>query len=156
MPFVTSLHPLQRKLCFMWIKNNYTLFHLPCFKHLDIALILSSLRMKFEPLQTLSLLIMCKYSSPRTFYVWFLQDQKQPKTKEQSYQHSHSKDIFILLSIESFGCLQNQVDDFLQLYANNVWGNEMPQQSFAFVLTTYFRQRVSIAFQKLQASTILN
>jgi hypothetical protein len=51
---------------------------------------------------------------------------KATQTKEQSYQHSHSRDLFILLSIESFGCLQNQVDDFLQLYANNVWGMKGP------------------------------
>lgn len=78
-PFVMSLHPLQRKLSFMWIKNNYTLFHLPSFKHPYIALTLSFLKMGFEPMQTLSLLITCKYSSPCTFYMWFLQDQKQPK-----------------------------------------------------------------------------
>lgn len=51
---------------------------------------------------------------------------KATQTREQSYQHSHSRDLFILLSIESFGCLQNQVDDFLQLYANHVWGMKGP------------------------------
>jgi glutaminase len=47
---------------------------------------------------------------------------KATQTKEQSYQHCHWRNFFIFLSIKSFGCLQNQVDDFLQLYAKNVWG----------------------------------
>ncbi len=35
-PYVMSLHPLQRKLIFMWFKNNY-MFCLMCFKHLDLS-----------------------------------------------------------------------------------------------------------------------
>jgi hypothetical protein len=35
-PYVMSLHTLQRKLVFMWFKNNCT-FCLLCLKHLDLS-----------------------------------------------------------------------------------------------------------------------
>jgi hypothetical protein len=86
----------------------------------------------------------------------FAASETAPTKEWWNYWDHHLVDQFLPLAIQIFSCLHKQVDDFLQVCTNNVWGMKDSGGPPLSILSTYFRQRVSIALQKLQAPTILS
>jgi hypothetical protein len=141
---MTSLHSLQRKLVYMWFMINYTLFDLPCFIHLDAMLTLSLPRWGSNPCRHCYCWFhMCISFGMCISYTWFCSIRGSPKNKD-----CHLGDGLLPLAIKAFAYLHMQVDDFLQLCANKMWGME-GLKSLALVLITCFWQRVSIVLQKM-------
>jgi hypothetical protein len=73
--------------------------------------------------------------------------------KVVSYHDWHFYDDFIFLTVEIFGCLHH-VDDLFQPCANMVWSVN-GSIGFPPILCSFYRQRMLVAFQKVQAATIL-
>jgi hypothetical protein len=58
--------------------------------------------------------------------------------------------------MEIFGSPPKQVDVFLHNCANAIWSLKIPEGPPLFVLVIFLQQNISIALQRLQASSILS
>jgi len=63
--------------------------------------------------------------------------------------------MFILLVIEDFKCLHQQVDEFFHQCANMVWGVKGTLGPPLLVLCTFYKQKVSMALKRAQMIFIL-
>jgi hypothetical protein len=78
------------------------------------------------------------------------------QAKERSYCNRHPIDQFFPLAIEVFDCLHKHVNVFLNDYANAIWSFKGTKGPHLSTLVIFFRQKVSITLQRMQASSILN
>ncbi len=116
------------------------------------------LKMGFEHLYTISLLIsFVNIFWPKHFLHVVLQ-QRKTQMNEWDYWNCHSRKQYLPLTIEIFSCLHKQEDDFFHVCANNVWGMETPKGLHFSIFTTYFKQNVSIMLHnfKLNNSNVIN
>ncbi len=78
------------------------------------------------------------------------------QSKERSYCNRHSTNQFLPLAIEVFGCLNKQVDVFLNNCANVIWSLQGLKGLHLLILVIFFHQKISITLQRMQAFSILS
>jgi hypothetical protein len=74
--------------------------------------------------------------------------------KEGLYYNSYPMDMFFFLAIEIFGCFQQWSDNFLRWCANMVWIGKGTESFLLSVLRSFYRQRMSMALSRTQATSI--
>lgn len=72
-------------------------------------------------------------------------------TKEEKYAGRPASDAFLPLAVEVFGRLHPQFDGLLRQAARDILSRTGASLS---VLTTHFRQRISVTLQRAQARAI--
>lgn len=77
------------------------------------------------------------------------------QVKEGLYHDWHSKDVFLPLVIEIFGCVHQQANNFLHQCVNMVWLTKNTCSPRLVVLCAFYKQRVLVALQKTHATFIL-
>ncbi len=68
--------------------------------------------------------------------------------------NQHLEDDFIPLVVDIFGYLHQQVDNFLHQCANMTWLTKCCKEISLSILHSFYRQKMFVALQKLQAVTI--
>ncbi len=76
------------------------------------------------------------------------------QTKIASYCDRHLENDFIFLTIEIFKCLRQQANDFFYRRANITWSLKGFKSPLS-IIHLFYRQKVSMALQTIQATTIL-
>jgi len=77
------------------------------------------------------------------------------QTKIASYCDRHLENDFIFLTIEIFKCLHQQANDFFHGCANITWSLKGFKSPPLSIIHLFYRQKVSMALQTIQAATIL-
>ncbi len=78
------------------------------------------------------------------------------QVKERSYRNRHPTNQFLPLACEVFGCLHKHANVFLHDCANAIWSLKGPKGLHLSTLVIFFRQKVSITLERMQASSILS
>ena len=74
--------------------------------------------------------------------------------KEEKYAVRPPSDLFIPLAVEIFGRLHPRYDDLLRQAARDIHARVGSTGASISVLTTHFRQRISVTLQRAQARAL--
>jgi hypothetical protein len=77
------------------------------------------------------------------------------ETKIAPYCDRHLENDFIFSTIEIFKCLHQQANDFFHRRANITWSLKGFKSPPLSIIHLFYRQKVSMALQTIQAATIL-
>jgi hypothetical protein len=78
------------------------------------------------------------------------------QAKVVSYYNKHLDDDFISLIVKILGCLHHQVNNFLHQHANVTWSMKGFGGPFLLIIRSFYRQGLSMAFQRVQSLIVLH
>jgi hypothetical protein len=76
-------------------------------------------------------------------------------TKDEIYHDQCPRDMFLPFVLEVFNCLNQQANNFLSRCVNVVSSTKGIKSPPLSILQIFYRQKVAIALQRAQASSIL-
>ncbi len=139
--------PLRETCGFMFCMNK-----LMSFCHLHFCIFANGLTLCYHLMAFTPLLIWSLPIPPK--HIWFCVASSRGVIT-QAQEGLMPNRCISSLAIKVFGCLHQQVDDFLHGCANMVWLRNDAKGPLLVVLCAFYRQRVSITLQRAQATSYL-